>query len=67
MARVSVVTRLRIGSTKAPWPVTILNGRPFSVCRAPLMSMASSGAGTCQPNMMIPPCEEAIFAPAVNL
>ena len=40
------------GNTKAPCPVTILNGRPFSVCSLPLMSIASSGAGTCQPNMV---------------
>ncbi len=51
MASVSVLARDRTGSTKAPCPVTILKGRPFSVLRLPLMSNASSGAGTCQPNM----------------
>ena len=34
------------GVTKAPWPITTLNGEPFVPHLPPEISMASSGAGT---------------------
>src|SRR3954447_25979864 len=54
IARVRNDVLRRTGSTQAPCPVTILNGRvlsPEAFCLPPEISMASFGAGTRYPSM----------------
>src|SRR3954447_20433982 len=55
IARVRNDVLRRIGSTHAPWPVTILNGRvlsPVAFCLPPEISMASLGDGTLYPSIV---------------
>ena len=53
MARVRKRALRKKGSTNVPWPVTTRNGAPPSPRLPPEINIASSGAGTRYPNMVV--------------
>src|SRR5438270_4490895 len=50
-----MLARRHTGTTNVPWPVTMRKGRSAALVMRPLTGRAPSGAGTCHPNMGLPP------------